>query len=493
MTSHDDDAEQIIVPAGPDPAIVAALVQPLTTLRASLGTGSGAPDPTLAAMLRRSTAGVADSDADHAAGIHALESSLVTSADAVPVMRQTRAEISAMADQSSRLLSVLTDAHATNAEAARKVDRITLIFRRDAREVVDTATTESAADRVLALGAAAYRDALSVVDSARADMAAHRARLSPLRPLPVSVPRGYDADAPDGIPVPNTVDEHHQASTGEGVRPARPSQQRPTGNAPYAGTQPAGTAPAFYGTQPAATAPAPPYDSRPATWGTTPTPYYTSPAYAAPQAWSGIPGQVPGQPMDPETMRAAITAKLQESLIRAGVELGGKVIDGLADVGLKVVDRVGDGVGKVIDGISANAEHAIKDGLQPHEQQGKGTPAAPGAAPKAFDFGPDAKPATPAPHSDTPAPAPEPARPPSTEAKPAPAPAPTPPPPSSPPFSDAPAPHKPDQAPATAGPLPGHPAPPTAGTAPRKGGQYGVTVTPPAPAPAAAPVVEPTP
>lgn len=140
---------------------MAALVQPLLELRAALGTGTTVPDQTLVSALQAAVERVADTDPEHARGLHALESSWDTGADAVPVLRRTRHEIGTVADHGPRYLTLLADAHATNAAAARGVDRIITEFRRDAREVVDTATTAPDADRVIDLASRALRDAIT--------------------------------------------------------------------------------------------------------------------------------------------------------------------------------------------------------------------------------------------------------------------------------------------------------------------------------------------
>ncbi|WP_194835384.1 hypothetical protein [Nocardia sp. XZ_19_369] len=421
------------VPAGEDPPIVAALVAPLRALRAALGTGDPTPNPALMSVLQNATADAADTDGEHAHGLYTLESSLQTSADAIPTMRTTRSEISAIVDQAPQYLAVLRDAYISNAEAAQRVDAVIARFRRDSREVVDTATTESDADRVIALASTAFRDALSEVTGAQEQMDQYQSKLHGLQPVPLSTPPGF-TPTPGVLVVPtrNGVDEF---GYGQG------------------GSTPNGQGPSDFGVN------------------------------GSPQ----LPVQVPGQPVDPAIQRAAIEAQIQGQLIAAGVQLATAVIDAGVEIGVKAIDRLADVGGKALEVVAAGASEAIKEGLRP----GGGTPVQPGSMPPAapaapngqFDFGgPPDKPVVPPPAAlnagpGTSTPEPKPGPPPDDNgeaAEPPSSPAPPTPPPT-PPLATAPV------VPPASPPPPGSP----------KRGQLGVTETAATEAPAGAPVVEP--
>ncbi|WP_159842602.1 hypothetical protein [Nocardia sp. CY41] len=177
---------------GVDPPIIAALVKPLLTLRSSLGTGVGVPSAAATGALSAASTQAADTEGPHREGLHALESSWSSRAadSAVPALRTTQTQIGDISDRGPAYLSVLADAHATSGRAARRVDQIIADFRRDAREILDNATSAPETDAVIARATLALRDALTTVTAARTEMDDHTRRLDEMGPLTVTAPSG---------------------------------------------------------------------------------------------------------------------------------------------------------------------------------------------------------------------------------------------------------------------------------------------------------------
>ncbi|WP_054813589.1 hypothetical protein [Nocardia arizonensis] len=175
-----------------DPPIVAALVEPILTLRASLGTGAGAPDSAITDALSAASTRAADTEEPHRRGLHALESSWTSNAAdlAVPSLRTTQTELGEISDRGPAYLEVLSDAQTTTSRGAQKVDQIIADFRRDARRILGVATASPDTDAVIERGAQALRDAISTVESTRSEMNDHTRRLDAMGPLTVSSPAG---------------------------------------------------------------------------------------------------------------------------------------------------------------------------------------------------------------------------------------------------------------------------------------------------------------
>ncbi|WP_454199391.1 hypothetical protein [Nocardia sp. Marseille-Q1738] len=177
---------------GVDPPIIAALVRPLLTLRSSLGTGAGVPNAAATSALSAATTQAADTEGPHREGLHALESTWTSrGADAaVPALRTTQTQIGDISDRGPAYLSVLADAHATSGRAAQRVDQIIAEFRRDAREILDNASSAPETDAVIARATQALRDAITTVTAARTEMTDHTRRLDEMGPLTVTAPSG---------------------------------------------------------------------------------------------------------------------------------------------------------------------------------------------------------------------------------------------------------------------------------------------------------------
>ncbi|WP_067478484.1 hypothetical protein [Nocardia amamiensis] len=177
---------------GVDPPIIAALVRPLLTLRSSLGTGVGVPNVAATSALSAATTQAADTEGPHREGLHALESTWTSrGADAaVPALRTTQTQIGDISDRGPAYLSVLADAHATSGRAAQRVDQIIAEFRRDAREILDNASSAPETDAVITRATQALRDAITTVTAARTEMSDHTRRLDEMGPLTVTAPSG---------------------------------------------------------------------------------------------------------------------------------------------------------------------------------------------------------------------------------------------------------------------------------------------------------------
>ncbi|RJO69969.1 hypothetical protein D5S18_29280 [Nocardia panacis] len=178
--------------SGGDPAIVAALIQPMLRLRASLGSGASAPDEGITRALSTASARAADAEAPHRAGLHALESTWESKAAdaAVPALRTTQTQLGDISDRGPAYLSVLSDAQGTTSRAAQKVDQIIADFRRDAKQILGNASSSPETDAVIARATQALRDAVSTVQTARTEMDSHTQRLDAMGPLTVTQPAG---------------------------------------------------------------------------------------------------------------------------------------------------------------------------------------------------------------------------------------------------------------------------------------------------------------
>ncbi|MGK8504017.1 hypothetical protein [Nocardia asiatica] len=274
---------------GADPPIVAALVRPLLTLRSSLGTGVGVPSAAATGALSAASAQVADTEAPHREGLHALESTWTSRAAdaAVPALRTTQTEIGDISDRGPAYLSVLADAHATSGRAARRVDQIIADFRRDAREILDNASSAPETDAVIARASQALRDALTTVTVARTEMNDHTRKLDEMGPLTVTSPSG--------------VSQSQAAHSG-------------------------GTAQVTPGT---------------ATPGTV-TPGASTPATTQPMD--------PAMAAQLQLQQALISAGVQlgTTAINAGVDIGTHIIDKIAEVGIHGIDTVAAAADKAI-------------------------------------------------------------------------------------------------------------------------------------------------
>ncbi|MEU4343293.1 hypothetical protein AB0H00_18775 [Nocardia sp. NPDC023852] len=187
-----ETARPLSTDPGVDPPIVAALVRPLLALRSSLGTGVGIPNETATSALSSASTKAADTEGPHRDGLYALESTWTSRAAdaAVPALRTTQTQIGDISDRGPAYLSVLTDAHATSGRAAQRVDQIIAEFRRDAREILDNATTAPDTDAVITRATQALRDALTTVTNARSEMDDHTRKLDGMGPLTVTTPAG---------------------------------------------------------------------------------------------------------------------------------------------------------------------------------------------------------------------------------------------------------------------------------------------------------------
>lgn len=183
-----------------DPPMIAALVRPMLELRATLGSGATMPDRTITAALSAASTHAADSEVPHRDGLYALESTWTSAgADAaVPALRTTQTQIGEISDRGPAYLSVLSDAQATSARAARKVDQIIADFRADARVILANSTSAPETDAVIDRAAAALREAIETVDSAQTEMDGHTQRLTALEPVTVTTPAGL-TDRSGGI------------------------------------------------------------------------------------------------------------------------------------------------------------------------------------------------------------------------------------------------------------------------------------------------------
>ncbi|WP_280228681.1 hypothetical protein, partial [Nocardia cyriacigeorgica] len=192
--------------------MVTVLAEPLRRLRSGLGSGAPAPDQQVLGALTTASATADATESTQTRGLHALESSWSGQAadTAVPVIRTTRSEIGAVADRGPQYAALLSDAHSTSSRAAREVDVIIDDFRRDARAILDTATSAPETDAVIDRAAQAIREALGVVNTAQGEMDGHRQRLRDMGPMTMTTPQGVLTTPGTTIPgttttVPGTV------------------------------------------------------------------------------------------------------------------------------------------------------------------------------------------------------------------------------------------------------------------------------------------------
>lgn len=329
-----------------DPPIVAALVRPLLQLRSTLGTGVGVPNQTATSALSAASTQAADVEGPHRDGLHALESTWTSrGADAaVPALRTTQTEIGEISDRGPAYLSVLGDAHATSARAARNVDQIIADFRRDAREILGNATAAPDTDAVIARATQALRDALTTVNTAQTEMDDHSRRLDQMGPLTVTQPSGVTAaqPSPSGQFIPGGTKQFDPGAT-------TPSQYVPGATVPNVGAN--------------------------------------------------------GQPIDPalaaqlQLQQQLISAGVQvgTAAINAGVDIGTNIIDKIAGVGTHIIDKVAEVGTHAIDTVAAGADKAVTEAIRPGSttgDQANGSTNS-GSSPKLFDFGAGARPSTP--------------------------------------------------------------------------------------------------
>ncbi|QIS02262.1 hypothetical protein F5X71_07960 [Nocardia brasiliensis] len=408
-----------------DPPIVAALVRPLLQLRSTLGSGVAVPNQTATAALSAASTTAADTEGPHRDGLHALESTWTSrGADAaVPALRTTHTEIGEISDRGPAYLSVLGDAHATSARAARTVDQIIADFRSDARQILGNATAAPDTDAVIARATQALRDALTTVNAAQTEMDDHSRRLDAMGPLTVTQPSGVTTAQPYAAG-PFTTGTYPPGVT---------NQYAPGGIVPGTGQ---------------------PMD----------------PALAA----------------QLQLQQQLISAGVQvgTAAINAGVDIGTNIIDKIAGVGTHIVDKVAEVGTHAIDTVAAGADKAVTEAIRPGSTANDGPNGSSnsGSSPKLFDFGAGARTPAPAapsgPSSVIPPQSSAPTvheAPPKPESRPAPAPAPAP-----PVVNDAPpraaAPDQPHPPGSTGGvAMPPSPPPDDREHKPREG-QLGVTV-----------------
>ncbi|WP_431950638.1 hypothetical protein [Nocardia lijiangensis] len=209
-----------------DPPIVAALVQPMLSLRASLGTGATLPDRAITGALSAASTHAADSEGPHRDGLYQLESTWTSrGADAaVPALRTTQTEIGEISDRGPAYLSVLGDAQATSARAARRVDQIIADFRRDARQILGNATAAPDTDAVIDRAAQALRDAIATVGTARTEMNDHTRRLDEMGPLTVTAPGGIGGTTQPSVGGNSTTTVPGVTVQGQPLDPAQAAQ-----------------------------------------------------------------------------------------------------------------------------------------------------------------------------------------------------------------------------------------------------------------------------
>lgn len=210
------------LPVTPDPAVdppmIAALVRPMLQLRSTLGSGATMPDRTITAALSAASTQAADSEGPHRNGLYALESTWTSAgADAaVPALRTTQTEIGEISDRGPAYLSVLSDARATSARAARKVDQIIADFRADARVILANSTSAPETDAVIDRAAAALREAIETVEAAQTEMDGHTQRIETMGPLTVTTPTGL-TDRNGGIGGTSTPTTYYSNLPSSGV------------------------------------------------------------------------------------------------------------------------------------------------------------------------------------------------------------------------------------------------------------------------------------
>ncbi|WP_280371605.1 hypothetical protein [Nocardia wallacei] len=205
-----------------------------------------------------------------------------------------------------------------------------------------------------------------------------------------------------------------------------------------------------------------------------------------PPQYSAVPGQPPGQPMDPAL---AAQMQLQQQLISAGVQIGTTAINAGVDIGTHLIDKIAEVGTHAMDTVAASADKAITEAINPDAADSTTSSGSNGSS-KLFDFGGGSghsgQQSTPSgtapggavipPSQNTPA---APAAPEKSEPKPAPMPSPVIPPSDPVPQASAPAPKPaaPEHVPGATGGL--ALPPPASGDQdhkPRGEGQLGVTV-----------------
>ncbi|MBU3061536.1 hypothetical protein KO481_08370 [Nocardia sp. NEAU-G5] len=318
-----------------DPPIIARLVQPLLALRASLGTGAGTPNQAIVAALTRSTTQAAGTEAPHREGMQALESTWSgPAADAaVPALRTTRTQIGDISDRGPQYVQVLSEAQATSARAATKVDGIIADFRQDARTILHNAKAAPDTDAVITRASQALREAITAVNTAKTEMDGHTRKLNSMGPLTVTTP----ADL--------SLNDNSNSSA-------------PTYSSNYSTNNSS-------------------YDSNGSNYG-------SNNSYSPDNSYTGAPNEVVNgnsKPLDPAT---AAQLQLQEQLLAAGVNVGSDAINAGVSIGSELIDKIAEVGEHAIDQGATVAEQAIPQLTNP-SASGSGNGAS--TQPSLFNFG----------------------------------------------------------------------------------------------------------
>ncbi|WP_187685270.1 hypothetical protein [Nocardia wallacei] len=103
---------------------------------------------------------------------------------------------------------------------------------------------------------------------------------------------------------------------------------------------------------------------------------------STPAQYSTVPGQVPGQPMDPAL---AAQLQLQQQLISAGVQIGTTAINAGVDIGTHLIDKIAEVGTHAMDTVAASVDKAITEAINPDAADG--TSSGGSGSSKLFDFG----------------------------------------------------------------------------------------------------------
>ncbi|MFI5721086.1 hypothetical protein [Nocardia sp. NPDC051750] len=182
-----------------DHPLLSTLLAPLLQLRASLGDGT--PPTAVLDALAAAADHTAAAEAPGRAGSYLLEST-GTAPAAVPVAARTGTEVSELAGHHTALAALVTDAYATRATVAGRLDTIIDNFKATAGPMLDKARSQSDLDPVIGLASQAIREGVNEVSYAQDEMDGHTRRARELDRGPgapgVTVPPGFAA-AP-GVP-----------------------------------------------------------------------------------------------------------------------------------------------------------------------------------------------------------------------------------------------------------------------------------------------------
>ncbi|MFJ1459970.1 hypothetical protein [Nocardia sp. N2S4-5] len=102
-----------------------------------------------------------------------------------------------------------------------------------------------------------------------------------------------------------------------------------------------------------------------------------------PPQYSAVPGQPPGQPMDPAL---AAQMQLQQQLISAGVQIGTTAINAGVDIGTHLIDKIAEVGTHAMDTVAASADKAITEAINPDAADSTTSSGSNGSS-KLFDFG----------------------------------------------------------------------------------------------------------